>query len=118
MLQCKRMTDEEIEQRTADVLTRLHHVRSQLDDAKIRAASVGEYSDVDWFKRAKSAHRILGVEHQLLLKEAADRKKVRRKVEEGRFERRFISISRERLHPEMFRAIMDEACGEDVNHGE
>jgi len=64
------LTDEmeEIDERRAAI-------KGQIEQAQSRVFIAGEYSDPDWFRRAKGALRHLGVERNRLNREIADHKR-------------------------------------------
>lgn len=53
------------------------HIAEQLTEAKAKAASTGDYSDADWYRRATSAKRIKGRLSQRIQNELARRKRAR-----------------------------------------
>ena len=103
------MTTEELEHQLVEVGGNLARVKTQLDYAKSEAAETGNYSDRDWFNRAKHAKRMLGREHQLIQAELGKRKKRESRSFNNTIERRFIDAARRRLDPVLFSELMDEA---------
>lgn len=91
------------------LMEKLAHLKSQIEGAKANAAATGDYSDRDWYNRANLAYRMVAKEHQTCLREIGERNRARRRANGDSVDRRFISIARHRLDPDLFKSIMDEA---------
>lgn len=86
-------------------------VKSQIEDAASYAAETGEYSDSDWFLRAKNADRAIGRRIRKLMDElSASLKEERRAAGEVglSFERVFMVKAREILPRTLYEQIMLE----------
>ena len=84
-------------------------IKRQINEAKSKAASTGDYSDTDWFHRANAALRYKGVEHQSLLQEKGKRSRAKKEAHTNTFERAFLQAARQILDADTFRVIMDAA---------
>lgn len=109
MINVKKMTLEQMEERVDNVLMSLHRVTRKIDEAKITAAATGVYSDTEWFIKATAAKRAKALEHQLLLKEIAARKREKRRENNDSLERLFIDVARDRLPYDIFMGIVAAA---------
>lgn len=103
------MSTDALEKRLGEVMRELAEVKTQIDFAKSEAAENGNYSDPDWFNRARHAVRMKGREHQLIQAELGKRKKDERRAFNAKAERCFIDAARRRLEPELFADLWAEA---------
>ena len=117
MINSKDMSTDSIEERLSAVSIEIAQIKSQVEHAASEAREYGDYSDSDWFFRAKSALRFKGIEHQQLLKELAKRKKEDRVRFNLRFERVFVEVARTRIDPVLFQQIKEEANFIATNQG-
>jgi hypothetical protein len=67
----------ELEDERDEIEEAMAEIRGQLDRAKAHTAATGEYADRQWYNAAKHALRMKGVDHQAVLREAAE---IRRQV--------------------------------------
>lgn len=104
-----KMSTDELEKRLRAVMQELAEVKTQIDFAKSEAAETGNYSDADWFNRARHAVRMKGREHQLIQAELGKRKKEERRAFNAKAERCFIDAARRRLDPDLFSDLWAEA---------
>jgi predicted HNH restriction endonuclease len=98
------MTIDELLQEKIVVDDALSRVKGQLEDARRRAATDGEYSDRDWYSRARGAVRMFGTRSQKIQARLAQ---LKREQKQGNFERSnaqsdrfkhvFMRLVRERL---------------------
>lgn len=103
------ISTEELERRLHGVTQELAEIKTQLDFAKSDAAETGNYSDPDWFNRARHAARMKGREHQLIQTELGKRKKAERRAFNTNMERYFIDAARRELEPHLFSRLWAEA---------
>lgn len=83
----------------------LVQIKIQLDTAKARVHTDGEYADADWYASAMAAKRLKGQQLQRIQTQLGKK----RRGENDSVERAFVDICRVRLHPETFQEIMGEA---------
>ncbi len=93
-----------LEQQNDALLEKIAALKLQLDTAKGKAWTSGEYSDPDWFNRANYALRMTQREHQQVQRDIGEKN---RRV--GAVEQRFMDVARRRLDPDLFHSLMDEA---------
>lgn len=105
----EKMTIEALEKRLAEVTEELARVKTQLDFAKSKAAVTRDFSNKDWFNRARHAMRMKGREHQLILAELGKRRKAERSARNDSVERRFMQVAKRRLAPSLFMELVAEA---------
>lgn len=91
------------------LLEKIASLKSQIDTAKAKAATCGDYSDREWFNRINYALRMTGKEHQQVIREIGERNKLVRREQGSRVEKKFIEVARRRLDGELFSSIMEEA---------
>lgn len=103
------MSTEELDERLRAVTRELAEIKTQLDFAKSDAVENGNYSNPDWFNRARHAVRMKGREHQLIQTELGRRKKGERRAFNTNMERYFIDAARRELEPHMFSRLWAEA---------
>lgn len=109
----EKMTLEEMEAKLSEVTESLASVKTQLSFARSEAAATGRYKDRDWFQRAQHAERMMGVDHQKLLRAISKRKKdekLAKHLEHQEQQRsRFKEVARRMLPYDVFMAIVAEA---------
>jgi hypothetical protein len=101
----------------------LAEIKAQLEEARAAVATTGKYADPGWYRDAGFALRLKGIEYNLLLAEAAKRRRVSRQNEhafgrgqnvcDGNAER-FVLAARRLLTADTFDMIAREAqapCG-------
>lgn len=95
----------------AEVEMTLAEIRSQLEESKARAQQ-GEYSDSEWFHRARSAKRWNGLKHQIVnsrLSLLKDQQRARNKDHRESFAREFVNVARGLLDEDDYQDIVDLA---------
>lgn len=97
------------QQRILELERDIANIRTQIEAAQATAAQTGEYADRSWFRRARTALRYKGVEHQRLLKQAAELRRAEKNKREVKFERAFIAAARRRLDPTLYQTLVDDA---------
>jgi len=103
------MTSAEIRNELEALQRDRDNIKTQLDEAKRRAAAEQVYSDRGWLSRAESAYRTKGRQIGKLQAElSAKLKEEKPQVDNGSFERTFIDICRE-IYPEIYHVIVPEA---------
>lgn len=100
--------EENLDERELRLQGEIADIKAQIEGASARAASSGDYSDRDWYIRAKHALRHRTIEHQQVLKMIGERNRNIRKQRHEAAERRFIQICRNRLPQDVFNRIWDE----------
>ena len=103
------MTTAELERLLGETTEKLASIKTQLDFAKSDAAAAGDFSDRDWFNRARHAVRMSGREHQLLMQELGKRRKAERRARNDALQHRFMEVARRRLDQGLFRELVAEA---------
>ena len=103
------MSDEELVKALPVVEQSLADIRAQLDNARTRKVTTGEYADAQWYSRARAALRYKGIEHQAIVREKALRAKQLRVARAEDVNQKFVSSARRLLTPEEFKLIMEEA---------
>lgn len=93
---------DELENEIAVIKAKLSHVRS-------KKHATGVYADADWYHRATSRLRFLGVEHQRVLRQLAWERRTAGDVRRTSVERAFVAIARERLDGLEFDTLMAKA---------
>lgn len=94
-----------------DLQVQLDSVVRQLDAAKAKAVSTGEYADDNWFARAKHAKRVIGRNIgrlQTELGEIRRSQKAASRKEAVTFERLFMYKAKEILPKETYELIFSE----------
>lgn len=83
-------------------------IKSQLAEAKGRAATEGEYSDPIWFRRAHDALRIKGRHAQQIQIELGKSNRAKKDAEQLRWEKVFVDVSKELLEENIFEKLQTE----------
>lgn len=100
------MTVDEIEDRIIEVAECIASIKSQLENAKSRAARDKEYSNSDWFNRARYSLRKYGIEHQILMRELGKRKK--QSTEGNDFYRMFFEVVKSEFEKDLLDDLIHE----------
>lgn len=98
-----------LDEQNEALLEKLAVLKTQLEAAKVKARTTGDFSDSEWFNRTSHALRMTGREHQQVIREIGDRNKAARREQGNRLERKFVEIARSRLDGELFASLMDDA---------
>lgn len=98
-------TDEQLQDTQTILLEDMASIRYQLEVAKSNAATEGDYSDPDWFRKATYALRMKSAQLQAINVEMGRRKRLL----QSRLETWFVRIARDILEEDLFEEIMDEA---------
>jgi hypothetical protein len=88
----------------------MDEIRTQIEDAKAKAAATGDYADREWFRRAKYALRAKGRLHQQLQYRLGVLRK-ERSTQSTEVEKQFVNVAREVLPDEQFHRILQTAMG-------
>jgi len=107
------MSDSDLSHRLEKVLAELAMIKDQVECAKVRRIETGEYADPDWYRRANTALRHKGREHQALLMESGKRRRTGNQrvaaASASSKDRVFIRVALRRLSREVFEEIAREA---------
>lgn len=103
------MDSQELQDALDQLLEDCVQIKTQLDDAKSKAATEGEYADRAWFNSAQHALRIKGQQQQFIQRLLGERRRVERQTHNNSVERRFVEAAKRRLHDEVFQDLMTEA---------
>ena len=106
------MTDAELDAYQKQIGLRLSMVKAQLADAKSAAASIGIYSNRNWFLRTSAAQRALGAEYNAINSERSRRKTAARAARQVTFDRLFIENAKRMLDSGTFNRIFNAAMAE------
>ncbi len=98
-------TDAQLQDTQAILLEDMASIRYQLEVAKSNAATEGDYSDPDWFRKATYALRMKSAQLQAINVEVGRRKRDM----QSRLETWFVRVARDILEEDLFEEIMDEA---------
>ena len=110
--QCAEFKDlplEELQARRQILETDIALIKYQLDLAKHKREQLGEYSDIEWFNKTQLALRFKGILHQAVLGEISKKKKALQKTNDVAVANVFVTVAREKLSPNIFNALLDEA---------
>lgn len=107
---------DQLEQRMIVVETESATIKAKLDHVRGHQKLTGEFADPDWYRRAKTRARFLGVEHQHLIREIAKRKREASRTRSASIERAFVGAAKRILSDVGFAAIM-EAAEAEVTRG-
>ena len=102
----------ELEARRDVVEEEIASIKAKLDKVRAEQKATGRWADPDWYRRAMTRQRFLGVEHQKLCRSIADRKREARAARSGAVERAFVGAARALLGPEVFAQILSTAEAE------
>lgn len=82
-------------------------IKSSLDTAAAKRRATGEYSDPEWFNKARIALRMMGQRSQKLQRALS---KLRVKTHSNRSPAEyFVDVAKQRLPSEQFQSILQEA---------
>jgi hypothetical protein len=104
------LTREQILDMLPQLTAEMDEIRTQIEDAKAKAASTGDYADREWFRRAKYALRAKGRLHQQLQYRLGVLRK-ERSTQSTEVEKQFVNVAREVLPDEQFHRILQTAMG-------
>lgn len=102
----------EVEAELARVENEIAVIKAKLDSVRAKHHATGEYTDPDWYARAKTALRFKGVEHQILQRAHANLRVAAERQHQNRVEAKFIEIVRGKISAEAFAGIMAMALAE------
>lgn len=102
-----------LQQQNDALLDKIAGLKIQIDTASGKAASNGDYSDTEWYHRAKYALRMTQKEHQQVLREIGEQNRNQRASNGSHYETQFIAVCRRRLDPELFADILREVNGDE-----
>ena len=105
----KKESTDELELIRDNLEDKITIIKNQIDIAKSESQSKGEYSNIEWFNKARAALRISGNQHQRVLRELGKRNKMVKDAVNNSFDTRFVNIAREKLGSELFEEIINEA---------
>jgi hypothetical protein len=98
----------ELESERDQIEADLASIRAQIEAANSRVWSAGEYSDPNWYARAKAALRFKGARHQQLLRMIGDARREQRRAKANQSEAEFIRVAKRLLDPATVDAIWAE----------
>lgn len=110
----RKLTDEELATTKADLEEDIGMIKSQIQEARARAASSGDYSDADWYRRANGAQRVKAVQFNACCREQGRRRREtanrnRASLGNNPWESAFCKAARELLKPETFESLSRRA---------
>lgn len=111
------MTLQQLEERCKEVELESASIKAKLAKARAEKHISGKWADPDWYRRADTRSRFLGVEHQHLTREIAARKRQAKAASNGSIERAFVGAAKAALPTEKFNLIMEVARAEVASHG-
>lgn len=103
------LTLPQAEARRGEVEEEIASIKAKLENVRAKRHTTGEWADPDWYRRATARQRFLGVEHQQLNRHIKALRKAAAQAAATVVDRAFVDKARELLHPETFRAVMDQA---------
>ena len=105
------MSKEELIDLKLKVDNEILYVKNQIEDAKAKLITDGEYSDPKWYSKINGARRFLGIASQKIQAEMAKRKQKNQKD----FHCAFVDVAKRRLSPELFNEIVEETKDNQFN---
>lgn len=87
----------------------LASVKAKLDQVRAKRHTEGTFADPEWYRRAITRQRFLGVEHQALTRRIAEAKREARAARQTRLGDAFITTARAVLTPDVFTEVMRQA---------
>ena len=102
------LTREQILDMLPQLTAEMDEIRTQIEDAKAKAAATGDYADREWFRRAKYALRAKGRLHQQLQYRLGT---LRKPKSPQSMAQHFIDVARETLSSDQFHQILQTAMG-------
>ncbi len=110
------MTTPDLEARGEEVAAEIAKIKGKLDKVRADLHITGEWVDPDWYRRTKSRVRHLGVEHQVILRILAERKRAERLASASTLQAAFMTAARKMLSGPAYMAIL-ETAQDEVSHG-
>lgn len=107
----------ELEARRDVVEEEIASIKAKLDKVRAEQKATGRWADPDWYRRAMTRQRFLGVEHQKLCRSIADRKREAKAAHSASIDRAFVSACRARFDDDTFMQIMRIAEAKVAHHG-
>jgi len=101
------LTKEQVLELLPQVTVEMDSIRQQIDAARVKARTTGEYADPDWYQRAQCALRARGRFHQRLQFRLSALKQTQSKGLDGYF----VDAARELLPREQFERLLQAASG-------
>ncbi len=92
-----------------ELLDAINSIKTQIADAKARAASTGDYSDRNWYSRATFALKKKQQRYQMLMHEIGEMNRKARRVQSESFGEEVIRSCKRLLDKETFAMVMDDA---------
>jgi hypothetical protein len=111
-MQTDTRTLEELEARRDVLEEEIASIKAKIDNVRARRHATGEWADPDWYRRATTRQRFLGVEHQRITRLIAARKREQRAAQMASIERAFVGAAKSLLGAETFDRIMSAARAE------
>lgn len=84
-------------------------IKAKLEQVRAHRHLTGEYADPDWYRRATSRARFLGVEHQRITRAIAEQRRTHGRARTQTVAAAFVSIAKDRLSSLEFDTIMAKA---------
>lgn len=103
------LTLAELQQRRDQIENDLASVKAKLDQVRAQRVLTGNYADPDWYRRATTRQRFLGVEHQAVTRRIAELKREARAAVQAKVEAAFLAAAKRLLAADQFDAILAEA---------
>lgn len=100
---------QDIQSKTDEVLEAIARMKAQIDYAKVSKIETGEYADPAWFAKVNSALRFKQIEHQKLIREAAQLKKEKNRQYANDIHRVFVDLAKTRLNGDVFSSLLNQA---------
>lgn len=108
----KDLTLQQLEDRRDVIEEESATIKAKLDKVRGEQKATGQWADPDWYRRAKTRVRFLGVEHQLICREIGRRKREAKAAHTSSIERAFVVAAKALLPQATFDAIMGTATSE------
>lgn len=99
----------ELEARRDVVEEEIASIKAKLDKVRAEQKATGKWADPDWYRRAVTRQRFLGVEHQKLCRSIAERKREAKVAHNASVERAFVAEAKAEFEPSFFEAMMARA---------
>ena len=109
MSEIKTLSLDDLEDLREQLLDEIHDIKGQIEKAKSKAASAGEFADRDWYHKANHASRNKSRQYQKVVREISNRKKAERARSNNSPEKVFIQVAKRRLDEEVFADMWAEA---------
>lgn len=108
----KDLTLQQLEDRRDVIEEESATIKAKLDKVRGEQKATGQWADPDWYRRAKTRVRFLGVEHQRICREIGRRKREAKAAYTSSIERAFVVAAKAFLPQATFDAIMGTATSE------